>query len=131
MHNRFLLDELSKLSSTNNIDVNSTNKNHCDSADSEKLKPHLSWGSVLDAGTGTHSLDWICSLPTERWVAITGDDRRRDAMLEEFDGRMRDVDAVLSDNWNRAELLHREKFDVVIADYLVGAMDVSLSFCLM
>ena len=32
-----------------------------------------SWGSVLDAGTGAHSLEWIRRLPATGWCAVTAD----------------------------------------------------------
>jgi hypothetical protein len=81
------------------------------------------WGSVLDAGTGDHSLSWLCEQPTRRWTAITGDARRRDRMAERFGPRMRMGDRLLSGNWTDPGLLAGEAFDVVIADYLIGAID--------
>lgn len=81
------------------------------------------WGTVLDAGTGSHSLEWILGLPTTRWTAITGDPARERAMTEEFKGRIRPVDRVLSGNWTDPALLHGEVYDVVLADYLLGALD--------
>ena len=81
------------------------------------------WGSVLDAGTGDHSLGWICGLPTRRWTAITGDARRRDRMAERFGTKMRLGDRILSGNWTDPGMLAGEQFDVVLADYLLGAVD--------
>lgn len=81
------------------------------------------WGAVLDAGTGNHSLSWLCSLPTERWTAITGDPLRQQRMAKVFGPRMRTEDRMLSGNWTDPGLLAGESFDVVIADYLLGAID--------
>lgn len=81
------------------------------------------WGSVLDAGTGSHSLTWIQSLPTTRWTAVTGDAARERALRAEFAERMRPEDRVLSGNWTDPLLLHGERYDVVLADYLLGAID--------
>ena len=81
------------------------------------------WGDVLDAGTGDHSLAWLCGLPTRRWTAITGDDRRRDRMRDGFRARTRHADRILSGNWTDPALLAGEQFDVVLADYLLGAID--------
>lgn len=81
------------------------------------------WGAVLDAGTGAHSLGWILGLPTTRWTAVTGDPARERAMLSEFQDRMRRDDRVISGNWTDPMLLHGERYDVVIADYLLGAID--------
>ena len=41
----------------------------------EKLQGSVPWQSVLDAGTGTYSLEWILGLPTTRWTAVSGDPR--------------------------------------------------------
>jgi hypothetical protein len=81
------------------------------------------WGSVLDAGTGNHSLGWLCSLPTQRWTAITGDNNRQERMTGTFGLRMREEDRLLAGNWTDPGLLAGESFDVVIADYLLGAID--------
>ena len=81
------------------------------------------WGAVLDAGTGNHSLGWICGRPTERWTAITGDPSRADTLRKEFGSRMRPDDRILSGNWTDPLLLHGERYDVVLADYLLGAID--------
>lgn len=81
------------------------------------------WGAVLDAGTGNHSLSWVCSLETRRWTAITGDPHRRDRMAEKFGPQMRLGDRILSGNWTDAGLLADQQFDVVLADYLLGAVD--------
>ncbi len=81
------------------------------------------WGAVLDAGTGVHSLRWICDLPTTRWTAITGSAGRRSALIAQFGDRMRSEDRILCGNWTDAGMLAGERHDVVIADYLLGAID--------
>ena len=81
------------------------------------------WGSVLDAGTGDHSLGWICGLETERWVGITGDPHRRERMQRDFSARMGPQDELIVGNWTDPGLLAGEQFDVVLADYLLGAID--------
>lgn len=69
------------------------------------------WGRVLDAGTGKHSLDWCRSLGADEVVAITGSK-----------ARAKDLGCVLG-NWTDPTLLAGEGFDVVLADYLIGAID--------
>ncbi|MBH23233.1 MAG: hypothetical protein CMH57_01990 [Myxococcales bacterium] len=81
------------------------------------------WGSVLDAGTGDHSLSWILGLPTERWTAVTGDARRKARLEERYADRMRPEDRVVVGNWRDPVMLHDERYDVVLADYLIGAID--------
>ncbi len=81
------------------------------------------WGSVLDAGTGRSSMRWLLSLPTDRWTAVTGSKRMAEVTRDEIGARMREDDRVLVGNWLDPELLAGESFDVVIADYLLGALD--------
>lgn len=89
----------------------------------EKLQGRTPWGAVLDAGTGSHSLDWIAGLDTTRWAAVTADPARARAIEKRFVGRMRPEDRVHCGNWTDHAFLHGEVFDVVLADYLVGAVD--------
>ena len=83
----------------------------------------LPWGSVLDAGTGSHSLGWIMGLQTTLWTAITGDPARKMALEKELAGKIRPQDRVISGNWTDPMLLRGEVYDVVLADYLLGAID--------
>lgn len=89
----------------------------------EKLQGPRPWGSVLDAGTGEHSLSWVSSLETERWTAVTADPARVQRLREKFAGRMRAVDQVVEGSWSDPAFLYGEVFDVVLADYLLGAVD--------
>lgn len=80
------------------------------------------WGSVLDAGTGVASLRWLQGLPTERIVAVTGSAR----MAREVAGAVappRACDRIVVGNWTDPALLGDARFDVVLADYLVGAIE--------
>ena len=38
----------------------------------ETLHGDAAWGGFLDAGTGVNSALWSLSLPTDRWVGVTG-----------------------------------------------------------
>ena len=89
----------------------------------ERLQGAAPWGATLDAGTGDHSLSWLCGLPTERWTAITGDGDRGASMRGRFLGRTRPQDRILSGNWTDPTLLEGEVYDTVLADYLLGALD--------
>lgn len=90
-----------------------------------KVHGDRSWASVLDAGTGRHSLKWVRSLPTERWVAVTADpDMARSVESDATgEGALREGDRVVLGDWTDATLLAGERFDVVLADYLLGAVD--------
>jgi len=88
-----------------------------------KLHGKNEWGTVLDAGTGAHSLSWVIGLNTTRWTAITGSQQRADNMINTFKAKMRPEDRVVYGNWVDPELLKDEVYDVVLADYLLGSID--------
>lgn len=88
----------------------------------EHLQADLDWGRVLDAGTGKRSLEWIAGLPTTRWTAVTGDLTRANQLTSDMRPLMRQADRVISGNWTDPALLYGDGFDVVIADYLLGAI---------
>lgn len=74
--------------------------------------------SVLDAGTGRHSLGWLVSWLNARITAVTADPRSADAMSSEFPRA-----EVILGRWTDERLLAGRTFDVVVADYLLGAVD--------
>eukprot|EP00163_Fabomonas_tropica_P026370 TRINITY_DN4816_c0_g1_i1.p1 TRINITY_DN4816_c0_g1~~TRINITY_DN4816_c0_g1_i1.p1 ORF type:complete len:331 (-),score=58.95 TRINITY_DN4816_c0_g1_i1:25-1017(-) len=80
-------------------------------------------GNFLDAGTGRHSLQWICSQKTVRWTAVTADAARQFDTESEFSGFMRPGDRVVYGNWKDVHFLHGEVYDVVLLDYLLGAIE--------
>lgn len=82
------------------------------------------WGAVLDAGTGWHSLQWITGLPTARWTAVTGAAARERALRERLADRVRPQDRFVTGNWTDPMLLPQDdRYDVILADYLLGAID--------
>ena len=81
------------------------------------------WASFLDAGTGSHSLSWIASLKTERWTAVTGSQQRCCELSQDFGGHMRPTDHIVVGNWADPGFLKGQKFETVLADYLLGALD--------
>ncbi|KAE8901670.1 hypothetical protein PF005_g15752 [Phytophthora fragariae] len=90
-----------------------------------------SWGRVLDAGTGRHSLSWLLrgessSLISEV-VAVTGEKLLANELATEFAPSATPHATPLkvhAGNWQNAKFLANEKpFDVIIADYLVGAIE--------
>lgn len=89
----------------------------------EALQGDLSWGSILDAGTGTHSLGWITSLQTERWTAVTGAERHAAQVRRIATPVQRPQDRILVGNWSDPALLAGERHDTVLADYLLGAIE--------
>jgi hypothetical protein len=79
------------------------------------------WGDFLDAGTGKHSLKWLSKLQTSSWTAVTGDIYRAKKLRKEFS--LRPQDQIISGNWLNHGLLKNRSFDVVLADYLLGAIE--------
>ena len=81
------------------------------------------WGKFLDAGTGVHSLKWIQKLNTESWTAITADHGMKRS-CESAGINIRPVDKLVVGNWMDDEFCESlGKFDTILADYLIGAVD--------
>ncbi len=89
----------------------------------ETLHGDRAWGSMLDSGTGVKSLQWIETLPTDSWTAITAAPSMVDATREALGEQIRPQDRLLVGNWIDANLLAGETFDTVLVDYLVGAIE--------
>jgi len=89
----------------------------------ETLQGDAPWGSVLDAGTGTHSLGWVASLKTERWTAVTGAEGHAIQVRDSVAALRRPQDRIVLGNWADPALLAGERYDTVLADYLLGAVD--------
>lgn len=81
------------------------------------------WGAVLDAGTGRSSMRWLLGLDTDRWTAVTGAASMAQQTETEIGARKRDVDRLVVGNWLDPELLAGERYDTVLADYLLGAIE--------
>jgi hypothetical protein len=81
------------------------------------------WGSVLDAGTGHHSMRWLTGLPTERWAAVTGAASMAQQLQRDFGAQIRPQDELVLGNWSDPAMLAGQRFDVVLADYLLGAIE--------
>lgn len=81
------------------------------------------WGTVLDAGTGVKSLQWIQTLPTERWTAVTAARSLADKTRAALGSAMLPQDRLLVGNWVDDSLLAGETFDTILVDYLVGAIE--------
>ena len=83
----------------------------------------LDWGRFLDAGTGANSLRWICGLATRDWTGVTADPGMAKRVAEAGDIAMRPVDRLLVGNWVDPSLLAGERFDTVLMDYFIGAIE--------
>jgi hypothetical protein len=89
----------------------------------EQLQAGAPWGSLLDAGTGTHSIGWVSSLATDRWTAVTGAERHAVQVRDTVELVRRPQDRIVLGNWVDPDLLVGERYDTVLADYLLGAVE--------
>lgn len=89
----------------------------------ERLHGDRPWGRVLDAGTGAHSLSWVMGLPTSAWTAVTGGEGGKDQLARRHADRVRPQDRLIVGDWAEPGLLAGELYDVILADYLIGALD--------
>lgn len=78
---------------------------------------------MLDAGTGRSSMRWMLGLQTERWTAVTGAPAMAEATKLEVGQRMRPGDNIVVGNWADPDFLASERYDTVLADYLLGAIE--------
>lgn len=85
----------------------------------ERIHGERPWGRVLDAGTGEHSLKWLLGLAPRHITAVTGSPPRQ----RKLERLARPVDRVVLGDWADPAFLHGEVYDVVVADYLLGALD--------
>jgi hypothetical protein len=100
---------------------------------------HGTFGHLLDAGTGSHSLRWIASLFHKdnktlitEFTAITADETMQRKVLEE--ARMVQIEHhgnIQVGNWiTDAELCCGKIYDCILADYLIGLVVPTSHCCL-
>lgn len=78
---------------------------------------------MLDAGTGTNSIQWITSIETTHWTAVSGAVAHAEQVRDVVEPVRRVQDRIIVGNWADPQLLAGERFDTVLADYLIGAID--------
>jgi len=89
----------------------------------ERLQGQRPWGTVLDAGTGLHSAQWISRLETTSWTAVTASEAMAREVGRALHAQRRACDRILTGNWTDEAFLAGECFDTVLIDYLLGAVD--------
>lgn len=89
----------------------------------EQLQGDAPWGHLLDAGTGVNSLQWISTLNTERWTAITASEAMARQSVQHYPAELRPDDRLVVGNWMDEKLLAGEQFDTILLDYFIGAID--------
>lgn len=96
----------------------------------ERYQAGRPFGKFLDAGTGIHSLRWIATLGSDElgmteFYGITADK----TMKKNVENEMKNLGvdgAIIMGNWfDETDPLDfgETKFDTILADYLIGAMD--------
>ena len=83
-----------------------------------------SWGDVLDAGAGFSSMCWLLrqAYRTVTGVTASADGTYGAAALRQAVAAVPDVEVALG-NWRDEPFLRARRFDVVVADYLLGAVE--------
>ncbi|WP_224750144.1 class I SAM-dependent methyltransferase [Halomonas sp. ML-15] len=89
----------------------------------ETLHGDQPWGSLLDAGTGRRSLEWVSGLDTERWTAVTASQSMAEVAGKAVSKARRAQDRIIVGNWMSDDLLYGEGFDTVLLDYFIGAIE--------
>jgi 2-polyprenyl-3-methyl-5-hydroxy-6-metoxy-1,4-benzoquinol methylase len=97
------------------------------------------YGRILDAGTGLGSFRWLAHLMSnkdefdvnpENWVAVTASEVMYNVVTKEAKriGLDDPENHLILGNWfeneNEDHLLHGEKFDTILVDYLIGTYHV-------
>eukprot|EP00953_Heterococcus_sp_UTEX-ZZ885_P020500 11468-Heterococcus_DN1.PRE.1 len=78
---------------------------------------------LTPAGTGTHSLRWLNGLSTTGWTAVTADAAFAANMMQELSISEEQSAQIVIGNWQDPAFLQHEKYDTILADYLIGAID--------
>ena len=81
-------------------------------------------GDVLDAGAGLGSTCWLAHQPYTSLTAVTASAAGTDAYGDRLRDALGDAADVVVGNWRDDAFLADAAFDVVVADYLVGASDL-------
>jgi len=83
------------------------------------------WGSVLDAGAGFSSMCWLLRQQHSRITEVTSTKNGiyGSSDLAKAAAGINSV-VIASGNWKDVSFLQHEMFDVVVADYLLGAVEM-------
>jgi hypothetical protein len=93
----------------------------------EKYQGNVPFGKFLDAGTGAHSLRWIATLFEKGmtdFTAITADANMKKTVETEISNLGVSGNVVMGNWFSETDpLTFDQKFNAILADYLIGAMD--------
>lgn len=68
-------------------------------------------------------MGWISSLATERWTAVSAAEEHAIQVRDAVESHRRPGDRIVVGNWVDDRLLQGERYDTVLADYLLGAIE--------
>lgn len=68
-------------------------------------------------------MQWLQGLQTLSWTAVTGALQMEEKTRKAMQVQPREQDRLLVGNWTDPQLLQGERFDVILADYLLGAIE--------
>lgn len=89
----------------------------------EALHGDRPFGTVLDAGTGPRSIRWLENVATDGWTAVTGDPVMHRQVERLLGPDPHPQGRLVLGNWNDSALLAGARFDTVLADHLLGAIE--------
>ena len=89
----------------------------------EELQGEDPWGHFLDAGTGPNSISWVSQLQTDRWTAVTAQRVMAEETAKSLSSPPRPSDRLIFGNWKDDSFLAGERFDTVLLDHFIGAID--------
>mmetsp|Transcript_16852 Transcript_16852/g.25491 ORF Transcript_16852/g.25491 Transcript_16852/m.25491 type:complete len:306 (+) Transcript_16852:87-1004(+) len=93
----------------------------------EEQQSDTPFGSLLDAGTGMHSLRWIATLGDKgmtSFTAVTADTTMQKNVQDEAERLgVHEGNHIIVGNWFGNLDLPHDQYDTILADYLIGALD--------
>lgn len=86
-----------------------------------------SWGDVLDAGTGFGSLCWLLHQRYQTLTGVTAEEGSgiygHSSLQDLISSASANGTSILRGNWRDEQLLLGREYDIVVADYLLGAVE--------
>ncbi|CAK0831800.1 unnamed protein product, partial [Prorocentrum cordatum] len=86
-----------------------------------------SWGDVLDAGTGFGSLCWLLRQRYQTLTGVTAEEGSgiygHSSLQALISSASANGTKIVTGNWRDEQLLRGREYDVVVADYLLGAVE--------
>ena len=89
----------------------------------EEVQGDVPFGNLLDAGTGRGSLTWLSRVNTTSLTAVTAAEGMKIETLRTAEEvGVTDLNIVLGNWFGEEPVVFEQKFDTILADYLIGAV---------